>query len=246
MQQKNKEEIIGDNLSHQIRYSLDYKNKLLFNFLAEKDIGELYVNKRSKYLLDFMSSSFSINNISLSKVFNSNIIVGDYVANFGQGLVVWKGSSFNGFDSGGFYKRSNKIKRYTSSNESNFFRGIALSINKKPNFHSTVNELNLNLFFSRKGVDALIKDNSYTSIYNTGIHNTSKLLEASNSMNEIVFGANAMVSIGRFNVSGNWINYYYNNQNGRTIREYNKYQQYYGNWGNISIDFNFQIGRAHV
>jgi hypothetical protein len=98
------------------RIKIKYKNTVRLGLLTDKDPGE-------KSIYDFSSGYLSISNW---QNFN-NIILGDYLIEFGQGLTLWSPFGFSkGSDA--IYsakKKPSHIKPYTSSTENNFFRGAA-------------------------------------------------------------------------------------------------------------------------
>ncbi len=98
------------------RVKIKYKNTFRLGLLTDKDPGE-------KSIYDFSSGYFNLSNWGN---FN-NIILGDYLIEFGQGLTLWSPFGFSkGSDA--IYpvkKKPNHVKAYTSSTENNFFRGAA-------------------------------------------------------------------------------------------------------------------------
>ncbi|MDZ7737527.1 MAG: hypothetical protein U5K32_00345 [Bacteroidales bacterium] len=150
---------------------------------AEKDKGEALL--LPGYSPDFLSGSITY---SPGTRLNS-IIIGDYRVRFGQGLTVWNG----------FFrqpvpteprpmKNSSSIMPYSSSDENDFFRGIALSFRIK--------DINIMSFASLNMTDAttVYDENSeihyISSFYSTGIHNTASALLKRNAVSENSYGLN--------------------------------------------------------
>ncbi len=154
------------------RVITNYKNFEL-GFLTDKDAGE-------NSLTDFSSYFLSIKKAGLVK----NLILGDYLVNWGQGLVLW---SPYGFSKGAdavysAQKKSQVIKRYTSSAENNFMRGLAANLAFK-NFSITA-------FYSKNKLDANIDSISYgiLSIPIDGLHRTENEINKRRTTAETVYG----------------------------------------------------------
>ena len=149
-----------------------YKN-FEIGFLTDKDPGE-------NSLTDFSSYFFSIKKVGLVK----NLILGDYLVNWGQGLVLW---SPYGFSKGAdavysAQKKSQVIKKYTSSAENNFMRGIAANL-EFDNFSITA-------FYSKNNLDANI-DSISNGILSTpidGLHRTENEINKRETTAETVYG----------------------------------------------------------
>ena len=124
-----------------LKYKLTEKD-LSMGITMEKDAGEPFDFKNNQGF-DFYSAHFMINNLWKFKT----IIIGDYKLNFGQGLV-FNSNAFYG--SAGnveqFIQRTDKISKYTSCSETNFFRGIATTLE--------FNKLNISLFGSYNYLDS--------------------------------------------------------------------------------------------
>lgn len=74
---------LGDPFYNSIKYRYHFRDKIYFGFTTEKDPGEPFLDKiQTNY--DFLSGYLQLNNIGKFKT----IILGDYRANFGQGLVL--------------------------------------------------------------------------------------------------------------------------------------------------------------
>ena len=124
-----------------LKYKMTDKN-ISMGITMEKDAGEPFDFKNNQGF-DFYSAHFMINDLWKFKT----VIIGDYKLNFGQGLV-FNSSAFYG--SAGnieqFIQRTDKINKYTSNTETNFFRGIASTLE--------FNNLNISLFASYNYLDS--------------------------------------------------------------------------------------------
>jgi len=159
------------------------------------------------------------------------IIIGDYSARFGQGLVIWKAFSISSAGTpSSMVKKGRGILPYRSTDEANFLRGAAAS--------TRTGKTDITAFVSYNALDArIVGDTAYTSITSGGYHRTESEIAKRRSMHEFVAGAGASREFGRWKVGFTAVTYCYDKQNGRTVKDYNRYQIYNGLWGNVGIDF---------
>jgi len=162
----------GSNLKSYNRVRLNYNN-IRIGVLAEKDAGEV-----SYY--DFLSYHLELKDLGVI----DRLVFGDYLFEFGQGLVLWGPYSFSkGADATGPVTRKNRnIVSYTSTDENNFFRGMGARIN--------FGLISLAAFYSSKKIDAATDPvtSEITSLINTGLHRSESELLNKSSVNEKVYG----------------------------------------------------------
>ena len=172
----------GNKYRYYSRYKFTAGENISAGFTTEKDPGEAFFKGSNRYGFDFYSGhlNFKINSL-IEKVF-----IGDYIVRAGQGLVLWHG--FSTGKSAGIQNNSKSnqgISSYTSTDENQFFRGIATKLK--------MGKATLNLFCSNKKTDANI-DNSdstnifFTSLQNSGYHRTPSEIANKNSVNDINAG----------------------------------------------------------
>lgn len=166
------------------RFRVNRTGDFSFGFTLEKDAGESFSwnPNQKKYGFDYQSLHAQVMNKGRIK----NLIVGDFQAQFGQGLML--GSSFGmgkGSESITTIRRSNLgFLPYTSLNEFGFFRGVAATA-------SLTKNLNLSGFISSLGRDARINGTSadelsiISSLGTTGLHRLPSELDARKKINEV-------------------------------------------------------------
>ncbi len=151
-----------------VKYKLTLGKNLQAGFTLENDAGEAYFTKNQKSGFDFLSAHVKLTTAH----FFRQIVLGDYKVQWGQGLVLW-----GGFPSGksgltvANEKAGKGIAAYTSTDENNFLRGVALSMFAKGN-------LTADLFLSHKKIDANViqadtidsDDLRSVSLYTSGYH----------------------------------------------------------------------------
>lgn len=169
-----------------LRYRIARMNDFSLGFTAEKDAGEPmnWSPSKKKYGFDYLSMHAQV----LNKGKLKNLILGDYQAQFGQGLIF--GSVF------GFGKNSETITTvrrsnlgflpYTSLNENLFFRGVAGT-------YALSNNIFIHGFASHTFKDGFINDpgeeNSFITAFSTsGLHRTQKEIQNRKQIGETDLG----------------------------------------------------------
>src|SRR5574344_1915791 len=221
-----------------IKYSLSHGDKFKGGVLVEKDAGE---RMTASVPFDFLSGYLTVRNIRIGSV-AAEVIFGDYKIRFGQGLTIWKGFSISGGQVlGGFYKRGAPVIMNSSADEDNFLRGIAVTLG--------LNRMEMVLFASYRKRDAAVSVDSvsnqlkYTSLQSDGLHNTVSRYNNRKSMGDFVFGGSLSKRWNRFRGAFNFTAQKFEYQNGRRVREDNKYQIYNGYSCAASLDFAFVAGK---
>ncbi len=215
----------GHNESVLVKYKSVYENKLQIGFTLENDAGERFF-ARGAPPVDFIS--FHAAARSMGKV--NMLVIGDYTVRFGQGLSIWNSFSLRGVSTPmAFHKKGSTITPYTSSDESNFCRGAAVSL--------SFGRFDFNAFLSRNRLDATVKGSEYTSIANDGLHNSIGSIGRRKALRETIGGVNISCMSDNLKLGASFVTYGYNRDNGIAVKEYNKYQMYNGIWGNLAIDF---------
>ena len=179
---------LGNKLYHHFKYRYHYKDRLLINITAEKDAGEQFWGKMQKGY-DFLSASVQLKNIGRIK----NLVAGDYQASFGQGLIMRQ--TFNtGKSSRATHvcELGSGFKRYGSTNEYNFLRGVAATTGYQ-NF-------TLHVLYSGRYVDGNVPEDVFTGFYKTGYHRTVNEFEKRNAVKQFVTGGNLSYNGSWFHV----------------------------------------------
>jgi hypothetical protein len=130
------------------RYRYRYSDRISFGFTAEKDNGEEFFRGSQPNGFDFYSGHIFLKDFGKVK----RLAVGDFQAQFGQGLTFWSGLGFNRKSS--FTVSTAQVAPgigpYTSINENLFLRGFATTINH--------GKFDLSVFYSGKGIDGNLTD----------------------------------------------------------------------------------------
>lgn len=200
---------LGSPQKYQLRYTYNYRNKIRFGLVAEKDPGEIFFTDKiddtiKAYLGDKYHKGFDYygfhayaNDLGIVK----DVALGDYQISFGQGLTLWSGMSFGKTtDGSSIMKRGRGIKPKASATETGFLRGSAVTLQLK-DFYGT-------LFYSNRMIDAHIsvadsldEVEQVSSLLETGYHQTISDLMNRHTIRQQVFGthiayANSHLEIG--------------------------------------------------
>lgn len=210
-----------------LQYRVSSSDKFSLNITAENDPGEPFVFKSGKFGPDYFSFSLEFKGRGVI----DKIIVGDFSAGFGQGLVFW--SSFNPVsfqtDPLKIKMTDHNFKSYKSTGEVNFLRGAAITMKS--------GKFLFNGAFSYRKLDAKITDNKYTVIYETGEHNTIGRISTKNQLDEGIILGNVSYCGNNFKTGITLSGFGFDKSNGKSYSEYNAFQKYDGIFGNAGIDF---------
>ena len=169
---------LGNELYNSLRYNFHFKDRIQFGFTAEKDAGEQFWGRNHKGY-DFYSLHAQLNNFGKFKT----IVLGDFRANFGQGLVLHPefgmGKSSYVLN---VSPHNSGLKKFSSTDESNFFRGGGATI-KFAKFEFTA-------FYSNKMIDGDTVQGTLSTIIKTGYHRTVDELGKKNTVNQQIVGGN--------------------------------------------------------
>ncbi len=152
------------------RFRVARASDFSIGFTLEKDAGETLAWSPSKKQLGFDYNSFHVQALRKGKV--QNLILGDFQAQFGQGLVLGGGFGIGkGAETITTVRRNNAgFLPYTSINETGFFRGLAGSVD-------LAKGLSLHVLAARNWRDGTANTDStgmsLSAISSSGLHRTS-------------------------------------------------------------------------
>ncbi len=234
----------GNPLKYYTRYQFNYKRKILFGFVAEKDPGEEFFKGSQKQGFDYYSGHLQINNIGKCRT----ITAGDFQVRFGQGLTVWTGM---GLRKSSYVlavkKKADGLRKYSSSDENRFMRGIGASFR--------LGKFDLSGFFSYKKIDGNIKEPDddlpfealfVSSLQSTGLHRNEGELKNRKSVSEMIWGGNIKWRHPKIKIGASIIDYSYDKPLQKTPNHYNSFE-FSGTHGlNTSLDYQTQIKHIHL
>ena len=179
------------------RYRYTYKDKISWGVTAEKDAGEQFFKGAQSKGFDFYSAHLMIKNMGIVQ----KVVVGDFQANFGQGLTMWSGFNMGKTADVLNVKRYAKgLRPYTSVNETNFLRGGGLTLQK--------NKFDVTIFGSHKRIDANLNlgdtlfgsEGGISSFQSTGFHRTIGEIEDRKAVKQTVLGGASHFTNGNLKI----------------------------------------------
>ncbi len=228
----------GDRNRYFTRYKYNYGNHISFGFTADKDAGEEFFTGTQQQGFDFYSAHFFLRNQGKIK----QLAIGDFQAQFGQGLTYWSGIAMGKSADIMLVKRSAAgLKPYTSVEENLFLRGggIALEFN---NFEVTS-------FYSRNRVDAnidlsdttLLDDEiaTVTSFQQTGFHRTPNEIDDKDAIIRQTLGGHVAYKTRKLNIGFTGI---YNEVDANfnpSLSTYSQFRNSSNRQTNLGVDYNW-------
>jgi len=205
-----------------MRYRYSKGNKLSLGLTGEKDAGEEFFKGSNPNGFDFYSAHLFIRNDGFIK----RVVLGDYHAKFGQGLVTWSGFAFGKSADVNTVKRPTiGLKANTSADENLFLRGGAVTFGPE--------KLDITVFYSRKAIDGnlsfgtdTLQDDAleFTSIQNTGLHRTAAEVADKDGVVEEHIGANVTTILNGWRVGLNGVRTQYDIDLSRNLGVYNQFE----------------------
>lgn len=152
---------LGTRLSHSVRYSFNWHNRIRFGLTADKDAGEPFMG-RNRMGYDFFSPYLYISDMGVVK----ELALGNFKAQFGQGLLLGGGFSFGKSMAMTNMQRSRQgLRPHASTQEYGYLRGAGAAFRQG---HVTFTVLG-----AFTPVDATIRgDSAIGSFKEDGYHRT--------------------------------------------------------------------------
>lgn len=173
----------GSGVKYFLRYAGNYQNRILWGITAENDAQEDFFTGSNPQGFDFYSAHLYMRNIGKIK----QLALGDFQAQFGQGLILWSGMNLSKTpDAALGGKFPSGILKYSSSDENRFMRGAALCYE--------TGKIRWTGLVSRKRIDANLNSDSASnnetvaSLPLSGFHATASEIENENALTETLIG----------------------------------------------------------
>lgn len=223
-----KEEFLGPNVGHSIRYSLKYNKDILIGFTAKNEIGEPFLSLYNKYGYDFYSFYLEIKN----KGILNSLVLGNYRVALGQGLVMGRGFYQSRWESPFIYShKSAELKKHSSTDAYHYLSGYGLSLR-------ITNRINFLSFCSIRKYDGLISNDTLSSISKTNLHRTEKDFLKQDAAKLLTVGGHLSYSLSGGEIGISALYYKFDKPYYPQIREYSKYGMRGINFYNLGLDYN--------
>lgn len=182
-----------------------HANRFSANLTQVKLPGEPYDPPHG---FDFTSAHLSYNGTGIL----NRVIIGDYTARFGQGLVLWNSSSFGkgGPAHSAPFRRSHGITPYRSSGQTAFFRGAATELEVPLPWFSQKTETGLfmSLLYSSRHRSAVeVHGDTIRPPTNNPFHRTENERLRRNNVRETVMGSNIKLVHSHGNLGFTWTSF---------------------------------------
>ena len=224
---------LGPAVYNSVKYSFRYSDRLYAGVVAEKDAGEPFAALHNRYGYDYYSFYLLLKNCGRLKA----LAVGNYRLSFGQGLVISTdylmgktiyASSFN--------NRSSGIKKHSSTDEYNYFRGIAATV-------VLTKHWDISGFYSHRSLDGVITNEEITSIFKTGLHRSQKEADKKHLFTLQLTGGNVSYQQSRIRLGITGIYYVFNRPYEPELTGYSKYNLHGNDFYNLGIDYAYRWHR---
>lgn len=193
-----------------VKLKVQAGTKAFMNFSMEEDAGERFFCT-NKGISDYTSASIELRNM---KIFDK-IIVGDYHASFGQGLVM------GGYNLGktscisGDMFSYDGITRHSSTSEYGYHRGCGIML-------SPIDKLQISTCGAIQKLDATLSDSAtITSLKTDGYHRTEAELEKRKNVERQLFGGNIKWKQKNWSVGVSGVYYKYDHNLTPNTQPYN-------------------------
>lgn len=234
---------LGDPNRLYLRYRFKFSNQLSFGVTADKDPGEEFFKGSNPNGFDFYSAHLFVADVGKVK----QLALGDFHAQFGQGLTFWSGFSYRKTaDALNVVRYAKKLSPYASRNENMFLRGAGTTV--------SLNNFELTAFYSQKNIDANLADadtlnaeeRSFTSFQQSGLHRTEGEIADKNAINERIMGANVDWRNNSMKVGARIIESKYGTSFEGNTQLYQKFLLDTNQWLNAGIDANILIKNVNL
>ena len=224
---------LGDPFYHNVRYKFRYKERIFFGFSAEKDAGEPFFRKHNRKGYDFYSASLLLKDIGRMKA----LVLGNYRAGFGYGLVMNMGFSMGKLSSSPANRRGKGLSKYTSTNEADYLQGIGATWELKKRWR-------LSAFYSFRNQDANVENSFIRTLKTDGYHRLHKDMEKKNTVSNHLVGCDLAYN-GKYAEYGLTAVYnVFNKVLNPDLRTYNRYYPRGKDFFNIGANYKFFLKKT--
>lgn len=223
----------GDPFYVNWRYRFQYRDNVYVSLAADKDAGEPFFRRYNRKGFDFYSASAQLKNIGRLHT----LVLGNYKASFGYGLVMNMGFGMGKYTSFAALGRAGKgLSKYTSLNEANYLQGAGMSWKWNKRWVWTG-------FFSFRQQDATVDNACITTLKTDGYHRLKKDMEKKNTVFNTLVGSNLSYD-GKYFEGGLTVVYnVFNKMLNPTERLYNRYYPRGKYFYNVGVNYKWYKGK---
>ena len=216
---------MGNSLHHSLRYSFHYGTKVFWGLTADKDSGEPAFGKANS-TYDYLSAYVLIKNIGRM----NTLALGNYRLHYGQGLVMNTDFSLGKTAMLSTAGTGKGIKKHSSTSESGYFKGIALSYK--------VGKTDVSLFYSYNDRDANLDDSLLITSFKTdGNHRTPLELSKKHNVTDELAGIHLDYSFKGFHLGATAVYNRFNTSIKKSSQPYKAYDAIGNSFCTSGIDY---------
>lgn len=204
---------LGSPVYHNIRYKFQYRQQIFFGLTAEKDAGEPFFVYPNRKGYDYYGFYLQLQDISKIK----SLVVGNYKAGFGYGLVInMNNFSLGKYVTGNGLRMGKGLSKHASVDEFHYLHGVGITYRLDKRW-------NLSAFYSYRRMDGNVDGLFIKTLKTDGLHRLPKENEKSKVFNNHLIGSNLTYN-GKFMEYGLTVVYNkFNKMLNPDFRPYNKY-----------------------
>jgi hypothetical protein len=221
------------------RYRFQFSNRVSWGVTMEKDAGEEFFTGSQKQGFDFYSAHLFVRNIGVLKA----LALGDYQAQFGQGLTFFSGLAFGKSANGvGIKRNAQGLRPYTSVDENRFLRGGAATfgIGKRVEVTGFISYKSVDANVTTTDNDTLVEaEEVFSSIFSGGFHRTPGELENRQAIDELIYGGNVNYRHKRLQVGVTGVSYHFSKPFTRSADLYNVNEFRGTQNSNFGLDYSY-------
>ena len=216
------EKYIGNPYYGSFRYSYSYKDKMQWGFSGEKDPGERD--------LDYTTFNLNFKNLGILE----NLHFGNYRLSFGQGLVMNTNFSLGKTsDAVNIHQKNSGIQRHVSTNESQYFSGVAGTLRRR--------NVRISLFYSCRNQDATAEDATISTFKTDGYHRTYNDLLKRDAVQVTMYGGHAEWQKDRWSLGLTGLQYDFGDQTlNPDPRPYNVFYLRGKSHSNLGVNYGYR------
>lgn len=238
---RNNKVYLGSPWKAYARYRFTFQRKVSFGITAEKDEGEEFFRGTETQGFDFYSAHLFLRDLGPVKA----LALGDFQAQFGQGLVFSSGLSFANKSSYtmNITRNTAGLSRYTSVNENQFLRGAGATVALSDRLEATA-------FISKKGYDANLAEvdtmeqappeGTFSAFFEDGYHRTYAELEKKHAIQEFIYGGNLRYKGNGWHIGATAAQVRFDNTLARDLKPYNQFEFQGDTYSSIGMDWSVQ------
>lgn len=223
----------GDPFYVNWRYRFQYRDNVYVSLSAEKDAGEPFFRRYNRKGFDFYSASVQLKDFGHLQT----LVLGNYKASFGYGLVMNMGFGMGKFTSLSALNRAGKgLSKYTSMGEADYLQGAGVSWKWHKRWAWTG-------FFSLRHQDATVDNTCITTLKTDGYHRLKKDMEKKNTVFNTLVGSNLNYD-GKYFEGGLTVVYnVFNRMLNPVERLYNRYYPRGRYFYNVGVNYKWYKGK---